>query len=62
MEYTFCLTIHKKVVCQHADGAVNNTEIPFTINIFEKVFLAPDKADMDEKEEPDKKKDECKQS
>jgi len=51
MEYTFCLTIHKKVVCQHADGAVNNTEIPFTINIFEKVFLAPDKADIDEKDE-----------
>ena len=51
MEYTFCLTIHKKVVCQHVDGAVNNTAIPFTINIFEKVFLAPDKADIDEKDE-----------
>ena len=54
--YTPCLNIHEKVVWQHVDGGESTdlqiyTAIPFTINIFEKVFLAPDKADMDEKEE-----------
>ena len=54
--YTPFLNIHEKVVWQHVDGGepkdlLINTSIPFTINIFEKVFLAPDKADMDEKDE-----------
>ena len=51
-----CLNIHKKVVWQHIDGGEStelqiNTAIPFTINIFEKVFLGPDKIDIDEKDE-----------
>ena len=56
LKYTSCLNVHKKVVWQHIDEGKStefqiNTAIPFTINIFEKVFLAPDKADMDEKDE-----------
>ena len=50
---------------QHIDGGEStdlqiNTAIPFTINIFEKVFLAPDKVDIDEKDKsgPDKEDDE----
>ena len=55
-EYTSCLSINKRVVWQHIDGGEStdlqiDTAIPFTINIFERVFLAPDKADMDEKDE-----------
>ena len=55
LEYTSCLNVHKKVVWQHMDGGKLtelqiDTAIPFTINIFEKIFLAPDKAYMDEKD------------
>ena len=64
-EYTSCLHIHDQVVRKHIKEDEDDeptelqidTAIPFTINIIEKVFLAPDKDDMDEKEEPDKKKD-----
>ena len=57
-EYTSCLHIPSKVVGKHIkEGAPTglqiDTPIPFTIKIFEKVFLTPDKADIDEKEESD---------
>ena len=37
-----------------------DTEIPFTIKIFEKVFLNVDKADIDEKDESDRDEEEGK--
>ena len=56
-EYTSCLHIHDKVVEKHIRGAASTlnfgSAIPFTIKVFEKVFLAPDKADIGEKDESD---------
>ena len=56
-EYTSCLHIHNMVVGKHMkEGATDlqiDTAIPFTIKVFEKVFLAPDMADIDEKDESD---------
>ena len=54
-EYTSCLHIRDKVVAKHIPDAPTelqiDTPIPFTIKVFEKVFLTPDKADIDEKDE-----------
>ena len=57
-EYTSCLHLHKKFVWKHIEEVAPkdfklliDTEIPFTIKIFEKVFLNVDKAEIDEKEE-----------
>ena len=60
-EYDSCLHILDEVVWKHIKGKGLNaatgvrlrteTEIPFTIKIFEKVFLNVDKAEIDEKEE-----------
>ena len=56
-EYTSCLHIRDKVVAKHIPDAPTDlridTPIPFTIKVFEKVFLTPDKADIDEKDESD---------
>ena len=56
-EYTSCLHIHDMVVGKHIkEGATDlqiDTAIPFTIKVFEKVFLAPDMADIDEKDDSD---------
>ena len=59
-EYTSCLHIPCTVVWKHIkeDTPQNSrlqegTTIPLTINIFEKVFLTVDKADIDEKDESD---------
>ena len=56
-EYTSCLHIHDKVVGKHIkeDAPTDlqiDTAIPFTINIFEKVFPVLDEAEIDEKESP----------
>jgi len=50
-EYTSILHLPAKVVCKHSKEAEEEGEelqIPFTIKIFEKVFPAADKADIDE--------------
>ena len=56
-EYTSCLHIRDKVVAKHIKDAPSglqiDTPIPFTIKVFEKVFLTLDKADIDENEESD---------
>ena len=56
--YASSLHIPARVVWMHMNGGIttdlqNDTPIPFTIKIFEKVFLVPDKADIDEKDESD---------
>ena len=57
-EQTSCLHLHKTFVWKHIrveapkDFELRiDTAIPFTINIFEKLFLTHDKADIDEKDE-----------
>ena len=58
-EYTACLLVHEKIVAKHIKGAADtaklevNTEIPFTTNVYDKVFLTLDKADIEEKGESD---------
>ena len=55
--YTACLRVHKTIVAKHIKGVVAiadlqaDTAIPFMVNVYEKVFLIPDKADIEEKEE-----------
>ena len=58
-EYTSCLHIHDKAVGKHIKKDAPrdlqiDTAIPYSINIFEKVFLTLDKAEIDEKEESDR--------
>ena len=49
--------MHKTIVAKHIKGVVAiadlpaDTAIPFMVNVYEKVFLTPDKADIEEKEE-----------
>ena len=49
--------MHKTIVAKHIKGVVAiadlqaDTAIPFMVNVYEKVFLIPDKADIEEKEE-----------
>ena len=56
-EYTSCIHIRDKVVWKHIQDVPTDlqtdTPIPFTIKVFEKVFLTLDKADIDEKDESD---------
>ena len=55
--YAACLQVHQKTVAKHIKGAVaiadlpTDTAIPFTVNVYEKVFLTADKADIEEKDE-----------
>ena len=55
--YTSCLHIYDEVVGKHIteDGPTDlqiDTAIPFTINIFEKVFPSLDKAEIDDEVSP----------
>ena len=57
--YAACLRVHQTIVAKHIKGAVDianlpaGTAIPFTVNVYEKVFLTLDKADIEEKDESD---------
>ena len=57
--YAACLQVHQKIVAKHIKGTVAianlpaGTAIPFTVNVYEKVFLTLDKADIEEKDESD---------
>ena len=57
--YAACLQVHQKIVGKHIKGVVAiaalpaDTAIPFTVNVYQKVFLTPDKADIEEKDESD---------
>ena len=51
--------MHQKTVGKHIKGGVAlaslpaDTPIPFKVNVFEKVFLTLDKADIEEKDASD---------
>ena len=51
--------MHQKIVGKHINGMETiadlpaATAIPFNVNVYEKVFLNPDKADIEEKDESD---------
>ena len=57
--YAACLRVHDTVVAKHIKGAAGiaklqaDTAIPFTVNVYEKLFLTVDKADIEEKGESD---------
>ena len=57
--YAACLQVHQKIVRKHIKRVVTiadllaDTTNPFTVNVYEKVFLTPDKADIEEKDESD---------
>ena len=57
--YAACLQVHQKIVGKHINGMETiadlpaATAIPFNVNVYEKVFLNPDKADIEEKGESD---------
>ena len=56
-EYEACLKAHQTIVAKHIKGVASianlpaDTAIPFTVNVYEKVFLTLDKADIEEKDE-----------
>ena len=57
--YAACLQQHQKTVGKHINGVVDlanvpaDTAIPFKVNVFDKVFLTLDKADIEEKDASD---------
>ena len=59
--YTACFHVGEMIVAKHTKGGADtaklsleaNTEIPFTVNVYDKVFLTLDQADIEEKGESD---------